>query len=558
MVARPDGYAAGPDQPAGVRRLPGLAEIPGAGRAHLGAARVLPGQRGLRFSRSAPGFREPDLDGSRLARRQILLHASQQFIEGDVVHWFHRLQDGRTGFVGRTHASDNLLWLAWGVVEYVGATGDDSLLEERTAYLEAEQPFPPLPAGKQGIGFDPLRSSREDTVYRHCLKAIDLVLDQRMGAHGLPLMGTGDWNDGLDEIGSQGRGESVWLGFFLYYILDRMARHRGAEGRSRPAGILSRAGCEALKSALELTWRGDRYLRAFHDDGTRDRREGERGLGDRCAHRRVGRHVGHQPRARPDRVRDGPAHPREGEHDPAGMAPAPRGYEALSRPEQSCIPRACAKTGCTAMASNGWSGPRGSWPSEPARRPARGGSADTSRRPIGSGSRSRRLPHVAAEAIETYGGQPNKQAADMVTTFDPGRMIWNGYTGAAGWMFRQALEGVLGLRLEAGAMVPSTGPGAGRRAELGRRRSRDTTRSPLRRPGELRTAPHSRSPANNQRSSDLTITDSTDTARTKPMGIISSHVRRLWRGGRLAASGLALVFAFSPKPAGLISPGHGG
>ena len=101
------------------------------------------------------------------------------------------------------------------MVEYVGATGDDSLLDERTPYLEAEQPFEPLPAGKHGMGFDPLRSSREDTVYRHCLKAIDLVLDRRMGAHGLPLMGTGDWNDGLDEIGSQGRGESVWLGFFL-------------------------------------------------------------------------------------------------------------------------------------------------------------------------------------------------------------------------------------------------------------------------------------------------------------------------------------------------------
>ena len=100
-----------------------------------------------------------------VARRQILLHASQQFLEGDVVHWFHLLQDGRTGFVGRTHASDNLLWLAWGVVEYVAATGDDSLLDERTPYLEAEQPFEPLPAGKHGIGFDPSRS----TARRHRL-----------------------------------------------------------------------------------------------------------------------------------------------------------------------------------------------------------------------------------------------------------------------------------------------------------------------------------------------------------------------------------------------------
>src|SRR5262249_43548206 len=187
-------------------------------------------RRGFYQASGAFGFRDQLQDAVNLVwvdpvltRRQILLHASQQFREGDVVHWFHYLQDGRTGFAARTHASDNLLWLAWAVVEYVGATGDDSLLDERVPYLEAEQAFEPLPAGKHGMGFDPLRSARMDTVYRHALKAIDLVLEKRMGRHGLPLIGTGDWNDGLDEIGSQGKGESVWLGFFLDYILVRMA-----------------------------------------------------------------------------------------------------------------------------------------------------------------------------------------------------------------------------------------------------------------------------------------------------------------------------------------------
>ena len=113
---------------------------------------------------------------------------------------------------------------------------------ERTPYLESEQPFDPLPAGKNGIGFDRFRSTRDDSVYRHCLKAIDLVLQRRMGVHGLPLMGTGDWNDGLDEIGSQGRGESVWLGFFLHYILDRMSGIVGRiEGRDRQEYYLGRA-----------------------------------------------------------------------------------------------------------------------------------------------------------------------------------------------------------------------------------------------------------------------------------------------------------------------------
>src|SRR5205823_12983076 len=128
------------------------------------------------------------------------------------------------------------------------------LLDERTPYLEAEQPFAPLPADKHGMGFDPLRSARADTLYRHCLRAIDLVLDQRMGAHGLPLMGTGDWNDGLDEIGSQGRGESVWLGFFLYYILERMADLVGQkEGQARQDYYLGRL--RQIADAVERTWR---------------------------------------------------------------------------------------------------------------------------------------------------------------------------------------------------------------------------------------------------------------------------------------------------------------
>jgi cyclic beta-1,2-glucan synthetase len=96
------------------------------------------------------------------------------------------------------------------------------------------------------------------------------------------------------------------------------------------------------------------------------------------------------------------------------------------------------------------------------------------------------FPHAAGDAIETYGGQPNQQAADMVTTFDPGRMIWNGYTGAAGWMFRQALEGVLGLRLQGGAMTASTFPGPAGELSLVHA-VRNLTRSPVHNPAESRT-----------------------------------------------------------------------
>ena len=144
------------------------------------------------------------------------------------------------------------------------------------------------------MGFDPLRSSREDSIYRHCLRAIDLVLDRRMGAHGLPLMGTGDWNDGLDEIGSEGKGESVWLGLFLHYILSRML---GVIGR-KDGGLRDHysARLRDLEAAIESTWRGDRYLRAFHDDGTEIGVKGSGVLGDRRTDGGLGRDGEHQPR----------------------------------------------------------------------------------------------------------------------------------------------------------------------------------------------------------------------------------------------------------------------
>ena len=301
-------------------------------------------RRGFYQSSGAFGFRDQLQDSVNLlwmdpsiARKQILLHASQQFLEGDVVHWFHRLDDGRTGFVARTHASDNLLWLSWGVVEYVAATGDLTILDESTPYLEAELPFGPLPKDKGGMGFDPLRSSRADTVYWHCLKAIDLVLDRKMGAHGLPLIGTGDWNDGLDEIGSEGRGESVWLGFFLHYILRRMANIVGQkEGEARQDHYLKHL--RDLGEALESTWRDDRYLRAIHDDGTEIGVKGS-GIWEIDALTAAWAVMADiNPVARPDRLRDGARRPGEGHHHPPRLASLARGHPPLPRPEQR-LPR---------------------------------------------------------------------------------------------------------------------------------------------------------------------------------------------------------------------------
>ncbi len=422
-------------------------------------------RRGFYQASGAFGFRDQLQDSVNLiwmdpslARKQILLNAAQQFLEGDVVHWFHLLQDGRTGFVGRTHASDNLLWLSWAVVEYVDATGDESLLAERVTYLESDLPFEPLPAGKGGMGFDPLRSSREDSIYRHAMKSIDLVLDRRMGVHGLPLMGTGDWNDGLDEIGSEGKGESVWLGFFLYYLLDRMVPITetidGPERRAYYAGRLA-----SLKDALESTWRGDRYLRAFHDDGTEIGVKGS-GIWEIDAltagwavmsgiNPGRGRTVFETALATLETDKTillGWPPLREDSTPYLGRS---SGYpEGVRENGMYCHGVQWLVGAARILAKQAW----------------REGREDDARRFVETAGRLWRkiaaISHAIPGEIETYGGQPNQQAADMVTTFEPGRMIWNGYTGAAGWMFRQAIEGVLGLRLIRGEVLPPDGPGA--------------------------------------------------------------------------------------------------
>jgi cyclic beta-1,2-glucan synthetase len=412
------------------------------------------GRRGFYQSSGAFGFRDQLQDtvnmiwvDPSLARAQILLHAAQQFEEGDVVHWFFRLQDGRTSFACRSHAYDNLLWLTWAVVEYLRMTGDTSLLDERVPYLTSEVPLEPLPQGKHGMGFFPLRSTKAETIYQHCLRAFNRVFEHRLGPNGLPLIGAGDWNDGLDEIGSEGRGESTWLGFFATYILKEFIPRMPAVDGARYQHKL-----DDLTAALENTWREDRYLRAIHDDGT------EIGVKDSGIWEIDALTAAWSVYAdiNPERGRI--------VFDTA-IATLEReqvillGWPSLREDSKPYLGRSSRYP--EGVRENGMYCHGVQWLMRAARilseRFAAAGDADTAKYYRDTTYRLYRkiaaIGHMEPELLEIYGGQPNKQAADLLTTFDVGRMIWNGYTGAAAWMLRQACESVVGAQLVDGELV---------------------------------------------------------------------------------------------------------
>ncbi len=222
------------------------------------------GRAGFYQASGAYGFRDQLQDTMALCasqpdlvREHLLRAAGRQFPEGDVQHWW--LAESGKGI--RTRISDDKAWLGYVVSHYVNATGDANVLDELIPFLNGRT----LGEHEHDAFFLPDLSGESVSLYEHCARALDASLS--VGTHGLPLMGTGDWNDGMNRVGEQGKGESVWLGWFLHETLARFIDYAEKRGdASRAATWLLHM--TALRQALEDTgWDGAWYLRAFFDDG---------------------------------------------------------------------------------------------------------------------------------------------------------------------------------------------------------------------------------------------------------------------------------------------------